>query len=234
MSWQDDRDWEGLRRRLEPIERGVPATIPPWRVAALGLAQLGAVIVVALAVLPLVTGLTGLLDGFLGATARPFALGAAVFAWAMLSLEALGLLARRVTRGALGVAPRDWLFATVLYLALAGWVIGIGLWQVSVLGELAVDALGWSARLWPAGILAASLLLSALPMAASRLSAGLWSGAAGIWVVLIASAVVDLLAALGDGHVSAAGLGVGVGGAVQLVVLLAWMGRRRLRAPGSV
>ena len=28
MIGQDDRDWESLRRRLEPIERGVPATAP--------------------------------------------------------------------------------------------------------------------------------------------------------------------------------------------------------------
>lgn len=227
MTPQDERDWESLRRRLEPIERGVPGTIPPWRVAALGLVQLGAVVVAALVVLPLLTWLTGLLDGVLALAARPFALGAAVFAWAMLSLIVLDLLARRVSRGALRVAGRDWLFAAVLYLTLAGWVVGIGLWQVSILGELAVDALGWSARLWPMAILAASLLLSALPMAGSRLRARLWAVAIGIWVLLIASAAVDLLAALGDGHVSAAGLAVGIEGAVQLVVLAGWILRAR-------
>jgi hypothetical protein len=234
MIGQDDRDWEALRRRLEPIEGGVPATIPPWQVAALGLAQLGAVIAAALVVLPLVTWLTGLLDGPLGATARPFALGAAVFVWAMLSLAALDLLARRVSRGALGVARRDWLFAAVLYLALAGWVVGLGLWQVSILGELAVDASGWSARPWPMAVLAASLLLSALPMTGSRLRVRLWAAAAGIWVVLIAFAAVDLLGALADGHVSAAGLAVGIDGAVQLVVLLVWIERGRPGARGSV
>ncbi len=225
MSWQDDREWDPIRQRLEGIEADVPRQIPPWRLAGLGLVQVAVIIGAAVLVLPFVGFLTDALTGSLGEPARPVALGAATFVWTTASLGGLALMARLVSGGVLGVPRRDWLFALLLYLTLGAWQTGIGLWQLTELGQLEADAVGPATRIWPMLVLAASLLLAARPLASPRASRGLWMTAALVAALLALQVLSEVAGALRDGHVSPAGLAIGVVTALQLLVLGAWLVR---------
>jgi hypothetical protein len=223
MSWQDDPDWERFRRSLGPIERGVPQQIPPWRLAGLGLLQIVAVIGTALVSLPLISLLVFALEPSLGDSARPFALGGAVLIWALLSMSSLAVLVRRASGGVLSLPLSDWVFAAVLYVALAAWVINLGEWLNGKAGLIEIDLLSRSATAWPAAVVAVSLAMAGTSASGSRLRRGLWLAAAGVLVLLSLESASSVIGAVGDGHVSAAGIGVGIAAVVQLVVLAIWL-----------
>lgn len=229
MTWQDDPDWERFTDRLKPIEHAIPDSIPPWRLAALGALQVVALIGSAVVALPVITLLATALEGNLGLAARPYALGAGVLVWSLLSLSALAVLARLGSRGHLTLLTGDWVLAVLLYIALAAWVVGLGMWQVEKFGQIELDAVSRMARAWPAAAVAASLGLAAMSVSGRRLRNVLWFGAATMLLLLAGKTGLSIVAAVRDGVVSGSGAAVGLAAAGQLLILSSWLALRMPR-----
>jgi len=90
-------------------------------------------------------------------------------------------------------------------------------------GLIEIDLLSRSATAWPAAVVAASLAMAATSATGSGLRRGLWLATAGGLVLLSLESASSVIGAVRDGHVSAAGIGVGIAAAVQLVVLAIWL-----------
>lgn len=232
----DEQGWRALTRHLEPLDALVPGSVPAWRPATLGVTALvgvaAAMLPAALAIM-LVERLL-LPDRDASEAAHGIALGVFVVLWGVLALAVLAVAARlTIGRGA-AIARPDLALAAAVLLMQGAWVAALHAWNVGVAGRVELDLIGRGTYLWPAAVVSLVVMLAAARLTSRPVALVLTSMVAIGVAALVLQTLSNARGAIADGHVSDAGLAVGVLSALQLVLLAAWWWdvlRPRLQRP---